>query len=734
MAKMKARSPLAGYDPAHALKDRGVSASNIRAAKRSGSLAIDLAVRLIGVGAMALGFAGILQGWLDYRREVNALDGRVDVTRLALAQSLGLALWRLDEEQARMQLRGLVGQPDVVEAALIEHDAMSGSDRVWVRENRDAVGAIRQFRVPLAPPGPTEAGPDEFGTLVLSFDLGPLRDRVIGRVRDALTMQAFALALMMLLALAVVRGLVTRDLARLAARARAAPSDPNAFSFALSRATSRAGDEIDDVVGALESMRQRLVESYASLELGRQRLLLDNAERRAGEARALLLARQDLLTALPNRLGFSESLERALARPDASGLMLFIDLDNFKLINDARGHRVGDALLKAVSERFVAIFGSDVLLARFGGDEFVGLMESADPAADGVLLLNKLYRGLARPVEVEGQPIQLRVSSGFACFPLDGDDLETLLRHADIAMYEAKAAGRNQWRRFDPAMRESVERRHLLERELSDALIGFKLGVALQPIVDANRGLIGAEALARWQHPELGAIRPDEFLPIAENLDQMPRVTNLVLAHVLPPLGAWIRRGIWPESAHLTINVGAREFLSGDFLLRLTANLETFGVPGRALAVEITETLMVNDLGLCQSQLRACAELGVKVLIDDFGVGYSSLGYLGALEFNGIKIDRRFIAELGDEGRADALVSAMVSLAKNLGLTVIAEGVETDLQRAQALLLGCDGLQGFAIDVPMTIAEFQGRLARASSDVSEGQLRVDTTGRLGEKP
>lgn len=433
--------------------------------------------------------------------------------------------------------------------------------------------------------------------------------------------------------------------------------------------------------------------------------LRDMTEKLAAQSRIEFLAHHDTLTGLSNRLHFNvrfgEELDYA-RRVGGRLIVLCVDLDRFKSVNDTHGHHGGDALLRATGERVAAFLERGGAAARLGGDEFVAILP-AEPETDVQAVARALLKRLAEPVMFEGRVIETSASVGLAVYPDDGNEAEALMRAADLALYRSKQNGRGGVVRYDGELAETTRRRQRLQLDLVRAIEQETLSLVYQPQAVCETGAIsGFEVLLRWQHPELGPIPPATFVSIAEE-------TNLILA-----LGDWVLRTACAEAARwanpldVAVNISPVQIMSDDLAERVAGILEATGLDPRRLELEITENVLIRDIDRAQSELDRLKALGVRVAMDDFGTGYSSLAYLQRIAFDRLKIDRAFIANLEDSVQARTIVRAAVSLARGLGLPVLAEGVETEGQLALLRAERCDCAQGYLIGRPLPIAEWRG--------------------------
>jgi diguanylate cyclase (GGDEF)-like protein/PAS domain S-box-containing protein len=438
----------------------------------------------------------------------------------------------------------------------------------------------------------------------------------------------------------------------------------------------------------------------------------DVTARKQAEERIQYLATRDALTGLPNRALLGDRAAQAiLAAARSRGMLavLLIDVDRFKLVNDSLGHRAGDVLLRAVAERLCNTLRRDDTLARLGGDEFVLLWDGLKAAQDAALVAQRVQAILQRPFTLEGRALNVTASIGVAIYPGDGRDFSELLKNADTALYDAKEAGRNVFRFFSPALHTRAVERLALESDLRGALARGELQLRWQPVV-RHDAVVGAEVLVRWNHPQRGLLKPDAFIPQAEECGLIRAVGEWTLERALSQIGAWQRQ--LPGAPWFALNVSALELAQGEaYVARLRDALAAHAVPAERLELEVTERVLMAHLPESIETLRRIGALGVRLAIDDFGTGYSSLAYLRRLPIHKLKIDRGFLRELESSAGDAMIVETVAAMAKGLGLQVSAEGVETPAQLARLRAIGCEEWQGHLFSEPLEAAAFE-RLAQ----------------------
>lgn len=426
------------------------------------------------------------------------------------------------------------------------------------------------------------------------------------------------------------------------------------------------------------------------------------------------LAYFDYLTGLPNRRLLIDELSRILPRCDRNGqfgALMFVDLDNFKLLNDTLGHDVGDALLREVAVRLRATVRASDHLARLGGDEFVVVLENlgiceTQSILEAQMVGAKLLETLARPYALGERPSVNTPSIGVVMFGADTHSVDQMLRQADLAMYRAKTEGGNTMRFFDPSMQAAAERQMELKNDLHDAIFEHRFELYCQPQLGVNGRVAGAEVLLRWRHPTRGLVLPNEFIGLAESNGLIMQLGAMVLAESCRALARWIHNPLLRQVT-LAVNVSAEQLRAPEFVEQVLAILEETGAPPQQLFLELTESVFAQDLDQACAKMNELCKHGVCFSLDDFGTGYSSLAYIKHFPLTELKIDRSFVKDLPGEAHAGAIVDAILALASALELDVVAEGIETAEQRDFLVARGCRLLQGYLLGIPRPIAEFE---------------------------
>ena len=443
----------------------------------------------------------------------------------------------------------------------------------------------------------------------------------------------------------------------------------------------------------------------------------DISERRRHQEELQRQANHDMLTGLPNRTLLADRVQQGIWRAARLGYYLavvFIDLDNFKFINDSLGHGAGDELLKEVAQRLRACVRNSDTVARLGGDEFVLLLGDHFRTSTVISQLRRVLNEIRQPVELAGRSFQVGASLGVALYPGDGEDADTLLKHADAAMYAAKSGGRNTFQFFTRELNRVADERLHLEVALRRAIDEDQIAVHYQPKVNHRRRVVGVEALARWTHPEDGPIRPDRFIPIAEESGLILPLTTAVLRQAFTAAREW--NALLDTPLRVAVNLSARLFVTGDIVAHVAGLLRESQLAPHLVELEITETVFMGDSDETVDILNRFKDLGVQLAMDDFGTGYSSLSYLRRFPLDIIKIDRSLVTGIEHEEEVAMIARAVISLGQSLRKTVVAEGVENQAQFDFLRFQGCDEFQGYLLSHPLPPEELT-RLLRAGATV-----------------
>lgn len=461
-------------------------------------------------------------------------------------------------------------------------------------------------------------------------------------------------------------------------------------------ATQRMAMEVlaHNVVTELE-LRQRIVELEAEV-----------SRRLEAEARIMHLATRDPLTQLPNRAALMDRLHQGLktAKRDHTQLaVMFLDLDRFKWINDTLGHDTGDKLLQTMASRLTQVLRESDTVARLGGDEFAIILPALHTVEEAERIAQKILATVLNPLDLHGHNVQVGCSIGMAIYPAQGDCEETLLRHADLSMYQAKELGGNQYQLFSERMNVRAVERMTLESELRAAIETGQLALHYQPQVRlADHALTGMEALVRWNHPRLGLLSPDRFIPLAEDTGLIWPLGLAVLDMAVAQIAAWVQQGL--DVPRVAVNVSPAQLRDG--LTEAVADtLARHGVAADRLELELTESALTADGPAVLGLLQSLRDMGLAIAVDDFGVGYSSLALLRRLPITTLKIDRSFVSELASNPQDVAIVEAVITMANSMGLRTVAEGVEEQAQNVALRVLGCDDAQGFLYSRPESASE-----------------------------
>ena len=481
-----------------------------------------------------------------------------------------------------------------------------------------------------------------------------------------------------------------------------------------------------------------LVEAIPLIRSGETRphevltVFMDSTESKQKDELIWRHANFDMLTGLPNRRLFRDRLEMEIARSSREMrrvALLFIDLDRFKQVNDRLGHAKGDMLLVEATARIRLCMRAGDTLARLGGDEFTLIVSELDEPSTIEVICERILRSLRAPFALGKERGHISASIGVTLYPDDGGEIETLLRNADQAMYEAKAQGRNRLAYFTGSMQQSEAHKQVLTQDLHQALSRGQLEVYFQPIVNLRSGRIErAEALLRWHHPNRGLVFPSELIPLAEHAGLMMEIGEWVFNQAIAALARWRER--FGEIIQISVNKSALQFVERERSADWPRKLGRLGLPGDAITVEITETVLAQDLQLIHPRLREFRDRGIGLAIDDFGTGFSSLAYLKQFNIDFLKIDRSFIANLVENNHDHIVTDAMIIMAQRLGIRTIAEGVETEAQFGLLLKSGCDYAQGHLFAPALPLREFEALLSSgrrwpaASAGVAEERIRA----------
>jgi predicted signal transduction protein with EAL and GGDEF domain len=456
-------------------------------------------------------------------------------------------------------------------------------------------------------------------------------------------------------------------------------------------------------------------------------ILRDITERKQAQQSLAFHANFDSLTHLPNRAQFRNRLERAIARSrrhEQLAALMFLDLDRFKMINDSLGHAIGDQLLQAVAKRLSeTLRATDTVtryvtkttfpgdsknstISRLGGDEFTVLLEGLNHVNDAATAAQKIIQAIAEPFELSGHAVYVTTSIGITLFPLDDSDIDTLIKHADVAMYRSKQSGRNDYHFYSEEMNSRAHERLEMETALRAALENKEFHLHYQPMIDiASNQVAGVETLLRWRNEKFPRIGPDKFVPVLEEMGLIGEVGEWVLLTACRQMQVWQNNGL--PSFRLAVNLSARQFRQKDIAERIGLVLQQTGLPPNMLELELTESLLMDHSEATSHTLSTLSMMGIRIALDDFGTGYSSLAYLKRFPINTLKIDRSFVQDLTTNANDVAIAKAIIALAHSLQMDVIAEGVETEEQKTFLRHQGCNQIQGYLISHPLPPQDFE---------------------------
>ena len=654
----------------------------------------------------------------------GSLRSRGESTVSQAADSLVNPVYYFDLDAIGRTTRALLQQPNVRYVIVYDGDGNvlhDGSADIptfgqpmrdpLAYEARAADGVhVQQTDDVLEVSAPLRLGQERIGGLRVGYSLAGLRaaeassSKRLGERLSEINSRHVAFMggiLGLLLLLAAVVGLMVQRLLIAPIRTLAlAAQDIERGNYDTSIADSGRNDEIGELMRAFRRMGAAIARH-------------DRDTRR--------MAYTDPLTGLANRLSFREMLDGCLTRMRGSGqqlVLLFADIDDFKRVNDTLGHDAGDEALVAFAERIRMVAkdaaGELAQVARLGGDEFVVMLQSGsgDAREAAARLGAQVVAEIGRPIQMHGRDVFLGTSIGITVFPDDASDSTTLMKNADIAMYQAKVAGKNCYRFYSRSMEQAVARRMRLEQDLHGAWGRGELGLVYQPVFSlADRSLVGAEALLRWRHPEHGDVAPAVFVDVAEQRGLIEEIGGEVLRRAIDDASRW--QALAPSlRPFVSVNVSPWQLRSNALVELVASELKASTLPPEALHLELTETAVIGDEPRARGALASLRELGVRVWLDDFGTGFSGLSHLRRMAVDGVKIDRSFIADVLDDPDDLALATAIIAMAHSLGMSVVAEGVEQEGQYALLRERGCDLAQGYLLGYPLAAEEFSALLQR----------------------
>ncbi len=662
----------------------------------------------VATGLVMFGFGyGVIQQQSEFlmeQSERNAAD-------LANMLAVGSTAWLVSNDINALQteLRSIARNPNLKYAMVLGRDgkvlAANEVGTIGMVVSDEASRRMLASAVPKAmllvdddnlvdAAEPVFAGSRHIGWVRIGWSRAQVQDNMLAVARRGYMLAAVAIGFAVLLAMVIAAGL-TQGLRKLMVVANAVHSGER---------NVRAGLGRSDEIGALGESINGMLDALAASE----------RERMATEEEIRSLAFYDPLTHLPNRRLLLERLRHAMivsGRSERAGALLFIDLDNFKTLNDTLGHDMGDLLLEQVAERLVRCIREGDTVARLGGDEFVVMLEGLgrelkDAAGQAETIGRKILGALNAPYDLAGKRHQSTSSIGVTLFEDHRHTIDELMKRADLAMYNAKTAGRNTLRFFDPYMQTVVSARAALESDLREGLAMGQFVLYYQSQRDVNSRVTGAEVLLRWVHPERGLVAPNDFIPLTEETGLIIPIGLWVLQGACRQLAAWSRD---PYAAHLSIavNISVRQFRQPDFVGQVLQAISESGANPRRLKLELTESLLMDDVEEIIGKMTALKRHGVCFSLDDFGTGYSSLSYLKRLPLDQLKIDRSFVRDVTVDANDAAIASTIVALAHHMGLDVIAEGVETVEQADFLISIGCCAFQGYLYGQPVPLAQFE---------------------------
>lgn len=630
-----------------------------------------------------------VQLYLEYQRDVDVISERLDEIGHTSLRTMSMAMWNVDLDLMRVQLQDIAKLPDI--KYLHVRSKMAGLIATGVMPK----GPSLSRRYPLVITN--GLGTLEIGEMTAVATLQNARQMLWQRLGVVLLSQAIKTFIVSFFVLLFVYLLITRRFKALANYVNRVSFSTLGETVQLPRPPRLFGsvDEIDLIGDALNNMSCSLKSERDAQQRSAQQLMFQ--------------ANFDGLTGLPNRAMAEDRLRLALARRPAGAefvAVMFLDLDRFKYINDSMGHAAGDILLQQVARRLLSCVRDDSTVGRFSGDEFLIILPALDSTHQIEAVIRRIEVQLQDAFVLNERTVFIGASIGISVSPHDGTNAAQLIQNADAAMYKAKRSGRNTHRFFTNAMNQEMDRHVRIETQLRYALERHEMTVLYQPIVDiASGAIIGAEALLRWDNPELGEVSPSVFIPLAEEAGLVKALGEWVLTNVCRDVQQW--RADFDFLGSIAVNVTPQDFESDRLQDCLELLSLQYHVPLSQLKLEVTERTLLEHSEQVLQGMHALHKLGVRMSIDDFGTGYSSLSYLHDFPVDVVKIDQSFISDIADNARKAALVGGIITLSHSLGMKVVAEGIETAAQYAILRAAGCDQGQGFYMARPMDHGGFE---------------------------
>jgi len=647
--------------------------------------------------ALLLGFGfAIYQLYLDFTTEREKIDDTVHLLLNSVKAPAAQAAYIMHNELALDVLNGLFNHPSIYQAKLYDDFGRTLAEKkrnmTKTRSHqltRFLFGEDREYQVILE-----DSEKAQIGTLVVIVDLHQLVQSFYQRSWVLILSGLFSNLLLAAVLSILFYFTLTRSLQGLQREVSSIdPEQPNINPISVD--SRHRNDELGQVVGMLNKLLDRFAQTLV--------------QRRQAEDRLTRQANHDDLTDLPNRKQYYRLIHQELEIANASDrkfAVFFIDLDRFKNVNDSLGHHVGDLLLSAVAKRMLDLIDANFKLARIGGDEFAGILTNLNDKEQAGRMAQNILELLLKPFSLQEYNVYINASIGIASYPKDGEDRSTLLKHADLAMFEAKRGGRNNYFFYTPELGLAVNLERELDNDLRHAVKENSFLVYYQPQIDFQSGqIIGLEALIRWNHAEKGFIPPDQFIPFAEETGLINPIGKWILTEACKQLKQWHQQGY--KQLQMSVNLSARQISGSDIVETVGSVLQETGLDGKFLTLEVTESVFVGDVEATANVLESLNKLGVSLSIDDFGTGYSSMSYMKRFPFNALKIDREFVRDLFIDDDDTSIVTAIISLGHNMGMKVVAEGIETVEQEAFLKKFGCDNAQGFYYSKPVDAAEIE---------------------------